>query len=369
MLLSYNAAELIMSFEGLVGKVPNKPYYKAYLCPGNKWTIGLGCTYYPNGKAVKQDDLLHEKDVIPLFLHCLEEEFRPVYRALEVDLNQNQLDALCSFSFNTSSRDVVRSTLVRTINQGNLTSATDQMIRWTGTTRFSPTASQRKSQKLAPHIRGNHFVSPNGKPVPYLNRLPGLYRRRLAEACLWEGYDWREACNPNNIAFNTRISYDEGDERLEDGVDWANTTSLKSVIQNASAYPITTAEKVNHDDLIGLGPVGAIGKAISPNSRSHQELGYDPTKPVKPIEESERGIGFAWQHIGRKVVMKLGQAGTLGAGIIGTMAGAIAEDPELWGFVLAMGLAVSVAIGGWFLARYGDWKRARGEASASQPLG
>ena len=45
---------LIKEFEGFRSR--------AYLCPAGVWTIGYGNTFYPNGRKVKQGDVISEKE-------------------------------------------------------------------------------------------------------------------------------------------------------------------------------------------------------------------------------------------------------------------------------------------------------------------
>lgn len=53
-----------------------------------------------------------------------------VIRCLDVAVNQNQFDALCSFAFNLGVGALAHSTLLRYVNQEMFTVAADQFPRW-----------------------------------------------------------------------------------------------------------------------------------------------------------------------------------------------------------------------------------------------
>ena len=92
MKISKNCLDLIKKWEGF--------YIKAYPCPAGIPTIGYGTICYPNGQKVKMGDTITEQ----LAEACLHDECaecaRGVTEAVKVDINQNQFDALVSFTYN-----------------------------------------------------------------------------------------------------------------------------------------------------------------------------------------------------------------------------------------------------------------------------
>ena len=48
----------------------------------------------------------------------------------DVDLSQNEFDALVSFTFNLGGGAFRRSTLLRKLNEGDRAEAADQLLRW-----------------------------------------------------------------------------------------------------------------------------------------------------------------------------------------------------------------------------------------------
>jgi lysozyme len=71
-----------------------------------------------------------------------------------VELNQNQFDALVSFSFNLGTTALKTSTLLRELNKGNFNEVPTQMMKW---------------------VNSDNVV------------VPGLVNRRQNEIKLWQG--------------------------------------------------------------------------------------------------------------------------------------------------------------------------------------
>ena len=119
--LSPAGAALIQEFEGL--------YLNAYRDPIGVLTIGWGHTnvdapYFSEGdrwtknqcEAVFYTDMVKYEDAVK--------------RAVTVKLNQNQFDALVSFTYNCGEGNLKKSSLLRKVNQGDFTGAASQFILW-----------------------------------------------------------------------------------------------------------------------------------------------------------------------------------------------------------------------------------------------
>lgn len=98
---SNKGIDLIKKYEGFRAK--------AYKCPADKWTIGYGHT-----RNVKPTDVitLHEAE---RFLRQDVEFAEKEVNRHNLDINQNQFDALVSFVFNLGVGNFARSTLLRKI--------------------------------------------------------------------------------------------------------------------------------------------------------------------------------------------------------------------------------------------------------------
>ena len=136
---SQDCVDLVKFFEGFEGK--------AYLCPANVWTIGYGRT-----KNVQEGDRITKVQAERDLLEELEEFAEQVLNSVKVELTQNELDALTSWTYNLGVGNLNSSTLLKKLNAGDKNSVPSEMLRW---------------NKAAGKV------------------LAGLTRRREAEAKLW----------------------------------------------------------------------------------------------------------------------------------------------------------------------------------------
>ncbi len=146
MKISQEGLALIKKFEGCE--------LEAYKCAAGVWTIGYGST-----KGVKEGDTMTQEDADNLLLHEMEEYEGYVNDLVEVDLKQNQFDALVSWVFNLGPANLKASTLLKVLNAKDYEGVPAQIKRWN---------------------------KANGKV------LQGLIRRREAESLLFEGKEWHE---------------------------------------------------------------------------------------------------------------------------------------------------------------------------------
>ena len=109
---------MIASFEGL--------RLTAYQDIVGVWTIGYGHT----GPDVKPGLAITRQQADQLLVNDLARFERGVNALVTVRLNQNQFDALVSFSYNLGLSSLQGSTLLRLLNAGNFQAAADQFLRW-----------------------------------------------------------------------------------------------------------------------------------------------------------------------------------------------------------------------------------------------
>ena len=144
--ISREGIALIKKFEGCE--------LQAYKCPAGVWTIGYGHT-----KDVKEGDRINKDEAN----HLLEEEMIEyesyVNDMVDVELNQNQFDSLCTFCYNLGPHNLKSSTLLKVLNDKKYHEVPAQIKRWN---------------------------KAGGKV------LDGLVKRREAEALLFEGKEWIE---------------------------------------------------------------------------------------------------------------------------------------------------------------------------------
>lgn len=109
--------ELIKKYEGCV--------LKAYKCPSGVWTIGYGHT---NGvKSGMQITKVQALDYLKEDLSIYE---KAVANYVKVPLNQNQFDALVSFSFNCGAGGLKTSTLLKKLNSNDYNGAANEFLKW-----------------------------------------------------------------------------------------------------------------------------------------------------------------------------------------------------------------------------------------------
>lgn len=138
---------LIKQFEGLL--------LKPYKCPAGIPTIGYGATYYPSGlKVTMNDKAITEGQASTMLMNMLKTYEKSVDSFCRDDINQNQFDALVSFSYNVGVNALKNSTLLKKVNKD----PSDPTIR----------AEFMKWNKAGGKV------------------LKGLTNRRIAEANLYE---------------------------------------------------------------------------------------------------------------------------------------------------------------------------------------
>lgn len=118
MKISKNGIDLIKEFEGLE--------LKSYVDSVGVLTIGYGSTgshVYPNQKIT-------EKQAEELLLNDISRFEKGVNDFVKVPLNQNQFDALVSFSFNLGLGNLRSSTLLKKLNNKDYLGAANEFPRW-----------------------------------------------------------------------------------------------------------------------------------------------------------------------------------------------------------------------------------------------
>ncbi len=156
---------LTRSFEGL--------RLEAYQDCAGVWTIGYGHT----GFEVHHGQCISEAEAEELLRSDLASAVRAVRKCVQVDLAQHQFDALVDFCFNTGRGSFSGSSLLRYVNQGEFDSAVVQFGLW---------------------------VHAGGKVVP------GLVRRRAAEAALFSGRGFPSSGNSISGGINPHASTEVG---------------------------------------------------------------------------------------------------------------------------------------------------------------
>ncbi len=191
MKLSPEGLDFIVSFEGLLKKLPDGRYI-AYQCPAKVWTIYAGCT-----EGVHEGMIVTEAEGKAMFRRELEKHEAAVRRLVTVDLTQPQFDALVSLSYNIGSGALGKSTLLKHLNKGDYARA-------------------------ASHFPD--FKKAGGKV------LKGLVRRRAAEAAMFVRDD-----EPTEMV--QRV--DKPDTKLKLGETLAKVAAPAAAVSGTGAHVAT----------------------------------------------------------------------------------------------------------------------------------
>ena len=127
---------------------------KAYLCPANVWTIGVGHTAAMGDPKPVSGMKITEAEADAILRRDLGSIERDVEKAVTVRLNQRQFDTLVSFVFNVGIGAFRKSTLLKKLNASRYDEVPSELMKWTRA--------------------GGRVVQ-------------GLVNRRKAEADLWRG--------------------------------------------------------------------------------------------------------------------------------------------------------------------------------------
>ena len=144
--ISGEGISLIKKFEGCE--------LESYQDSVGVWTIGYGHT-----KDVKEGMTISKEQADNMLLNELDEYCEHVEKAVQVNLDQCQFDALVSWTYNLGPTNLNKSSMLVEINNKNWDEVPHQIKRWN---------------------------KAGGKV------LQGLVRRREAEALLFQGKDWTE---------------------------------------------------------------------------------------------------------------------------------------------------------------------------------
>ena len=115
--ISKKGIDLIKKYEGC--------RLSAYRCPANVLTIGYGHT-----NNVRENQKITQAEAEKLLKEDLIIHSNNVLKLTKVKLNQNQFDALVSLEFNIGYGNFKNSTLLKLLNQGKYTLASNQFDRW-----------------------------------------------------------------------------------------------------------------------------------------------------------------------------------------------------------------------------------------------
>jgi lysozyme len=115
---------LCIKFEGI--------YLRPYMCPAGVPTIGVGATFYENGRKVKLTDppITRERAIQLLHFHVRQHFLPKTLRLCPGADTPGRVAALCDFAFNLGHGALGSSTLRRKVNAGEWDEVPVQFRRW-----------------------------------------------------------------------------------------------------------------------------------------------------------------------------------------------------------------------------------------------
>ena len=180
---------MIESFEGCLLKASNKL--------DGVWTIGYGQTGRYYGKRVRRGMTTTKAEAHAwLRDHSIKTYEDAVTQAVKVPLNQNQFDALVSFTYNVGVGALKQSTALRKLNAGDYAGAADALTMWTKCRRkvLAGLVRRRKEERtlfLTPVTQpqtGNTDLlrkGDKGDDVKLLQHRLNILGSQLAEDGIW----------------------------------------------------------------------------------------------------------------------------------------------------------------------------------------
>jgi lysozyme len=147
--------KLVEAAEGL--------YLKAYRCPSNVLTIGYGHT----GPDVREGLVITAAQADALLANDLNHFAIGLDKLVPNGLNQNQYDALVSFSFYVGIHNLETSTLLRKLKAGDMKGAAAEFPRWNiggpaGAKRILPGLVTRRLAEQRAFLHGDYTYPPRG---------------------------------------------------------------------------------------------------------------------------------------------------------------------------------------------------------------
>lgn len=121
MVISDKGIGIIKEFEGFRSS--------AYKCSAGVWTVGYGSTVI-NGDKVKACDKVSREEAERLLRVEANRLAGELKKIILVPLNQNQIDALISFTYNIGLSAFSKSTMLKLINAKEFNAASFQFDRW-----------------------------------------------------------------------------------------------------------------------------------------------------------------------------------------------------------------------------------------------
>ena len=331
--------DLIKRFEGCE--------LTAYKKGADPWTVGWGITgAMPDGRPVTEGLTISQKEADEALEWFVRNVSDPLVRKHFNAKSQAEFDALSSWTYNLNHAKLER-------GQYSL-----------------PALVNQRERDL------NALI---GKWVEYVNPKTifeqGLYRRRLAEVCMFLGLPWHFALSASLKRINGIVADRTDPFYIIDLAEAARDAAkpVPSLPDPPKApKPVVPVETKPLPE-IAKAPEPAkptAKKPPSPNTKTPAQVGLDPNAGLKHVSESQRARGWMYQQFGL-MLLRLSTLGMFGNGAA-VVANTLQADATL--MTAAFELAIPLAINGGTLATsyvlywWGQFQTIQGRQKGSQPL-
>ena len=153
MVMSDDGVNFVKEFEHFYPKKYNDPIGLPTIGYGHLITKADGNKY--NGVTLSEDEATE------LLKSDLQIAQNAVYRLVKVKLNQNQFDALVSWTFNLGEGNLQKSTLLKMLNIGDFNDVPDQMKSWNKAGgRVLPGLVRRRNSEANMFANGSYSTEP-----------------------------------------------------------------------------------------------------------------------------------------------------------------------------------------------------------------
>jgi lysozyme len=144
MKISQAGLDFIRQFEGYHRRLPNGDCV-AYHCPAGVLTLGYGCT-----EGIKPGMVWTHAQALQALENEIAKFEDAVNRLVTVPINQNERDALISFSYNCGEGALARSSILKRLNAGDREGAARGFALWNrGGGRVLPGLVRRRAEEAA----------------------------------------------------------------------------------------------------------------------------------------------------------------------------------------------------------------------------
>lgn len=128
MRISPRGLRLVKEFEGCLKPI-GSGQFKPYVCPAGVLTIGWGHTNH-HGRKFDAGSVWTQRQCDEALAEDMAGFEEAVTRRVKVPLNQNQFDALVSFTYNCGEGNLAKSTLLKRVNARDFRGAGLQFAAW-----------------------------------------------------------------------------------------------------------------------------------------------------------------------------------------------------------------------------------------------